>query len=115
LKPYPWYIEPLTHGILTTQLMVYETPYPWYFESLHMIYQTPYPWYIEPLPMVCWPPYPWYIKPHVHGISEPYQWYVHIPQIWHIELSTHGITMDRVFDISCVGTQNTMGMGFHIP
>ena len=36
--PYPWYIDPSTHGIL------------------------------NPLPMVYWPPYPWYFDPPTHDI-----------------------------------------------
>ena len=39
--PYPWYIEPLTHGI---------------FIPLPIVYQTAYPWHIKPpihdIPMV---------------------------------------------------------------
>jgi hypothetical protein len=27
--PYPWYIDPLTHGILTPLSMVFWSPYPW--------------------------------------------------------------------------------------
>ena len=30
--PYPWYIDPPTHGI--------STPYPWYIDPLPMVYQT---------------------------------------------------------------------------
>jgi hypothetical protein len=41
LTPYPWYIDPHTHGILT------------------------------PLSMVFWPPYQWYIEPPTHGILTP--------------------------------------------
>ena len=82
--PYPWYIEPLTHGIvicytwylkpslhgiLNPLLMAYRTPYQKYCDPPPMVYQmpmafwpsihvilTPYPWYIDPLPMVCWTP-----------------------------------------------------------
>ena len=39
--PYPWYIDPPTHDILTSLTMVYR------------------------------PPYPWYIDPPTHGISNP--------------------------------------------
>ena len=53
--PYPWYIDPLNHGI--------STPYPWYIDPpIHGIW-TPYPWYFDPLPMEYRPPYLWYIKP----------------------------------------------------
>jgi hypothetical protein len=42
-NPFPWYIEPPTHGILT--------PYPWYIDPpTHGI--------LNPLPMVYRPPYP---------------------------------------------------------
>ena len=55
--PYPWYIDPLNHGILT--------PYPWYIDPPTHGISTPYPWHIDPLnhgistplPMVYWPPY----------------------------------------------------------
>jgi hypothetical protein len=39
--PYPWYIDPPTHGILN---------------PLPMVYQPPYPWYFAPLPIEYWPP-----------------------------------------------------------
>ena len=43
--PYPWYIDPPTHGILTPLPMVYRPPNPWYFDPLaHGI--------LTPLPMV---------------------------------------------------------------
>ena len=74
--PYPWYIDPSTHGILTPLSMVYWPPYPWYTDSLTHGISTP-------LPMVFWPPYPWYIDTPTHGILNPlpmvyrppYQWY----------------------------------------
>jgi hypothetical protein len=56
LTPYPWYIDPHTHGILTPLSMVFWPPYPWYFDPpIHDIL-NPLPMYIEPLPMVFWPP-----------------------------------------------------------
>jgi hypothetical protein len=51
--PYPWYIDPPTHGILTPLTMVYWPPYPWYIDL----------------------PNPWYINPPTHGISSPLLWY----------------------------------------
>jgi hypothetical protein len=30
--PYPWYIDPPTHGILNPLPMIYRPPYPWYFD-----------------------------------------------------------------------------------
>ena len=30
--PYPWYIDPLTHGILTALPMEYQPTYTWYFD-----------------------------------------------------------------------------------
>jgi hypothetical protein len=45
--PYPWYIEPLIHGISNPLLMVF-----WLLlvvlNSLPMVYRSPYPRYIEP-------------------------------------------------------------------
>ena len=46
--PYPWYINPPIHGILTSLPMVYRPPNPWYFDPpahgistpLPMVYQT---------------------------------------------------------------------------
>jgi hypothetical protein len=37
--PYPWYIDPLTHGLSTPLPMVFWPP-------LSMVYRPPYPWYI---------------------------------------------------------------------
>jgi len=45
--PYPWYIEPPTHVILTSY-------YPWHIEP-------PSHGILNPLPMVYLIPYPWYI------------------------------------------------------
>ena len=41
--PYPWYIDPLTHGILTPLPMVYRPPNPWYFDPLAHGISTPLP------------------------------------------------------------------------
>jgi hypothetical protein len=46
--PYPWYIDPPIHGILT--------PYPWYFDPLPMVHRPPIHGIFTPLPMVVWPP-----------------------------------------------------------
>ena len=71
--PIPMVYQTSTHGIMTLQAIVYQTPYPWYIEppihikpsinssltptcgllnSLPMVYRTSYLWYFEPLPMV---------------------------------------------------------------
>ena len=83
---YPWYFDPLIHGIstplsmvnwppthiiLSPLSMVYRPLYPWYFDPLTHDILTPYSWYINPLAMVFWLPYPWYIDPPTHGISTP--------------------------------------------
>ena len=80
LTPYPWYIDPPTHGILTPLPMVYRPPYPWYFDPpthgilnpLPMVFWPPYPWYIDPLSMVFWPP-------HLIEYRPPYTWYFDLP------------------------------------
>jgi hypothetical protein len=56
--PYPWNIDPTTHGISTPLPMVFWPPYPWYIEPLTM-----YPWY-----HLYRPPYPWYFDPPTHDI-----------------------------------------------
>ena len=74
-----WYFEPLTHGRSNLLPMVYWTPYPWYIEPHTHDILTPYPWYFEPsthgilnlLPMVYRTPYPWYFEPPTHGILNP--------------------------------------------
>ena len=58
--PYPWYIDPPTHGILT---------------PLPLVYRPPYPWYIDPPTHGISTPYPWYIDPPTYGISNPLLWY----------------------------------------
>ena len=58
--PYPWYIDPPTHGISTPLTMVYRPP-------THGI--------STPQPMVFWPPCPWNIDPPTYGISNPLLWY----------------------------------------
>jgi hypothetical protein len=50
---YHEYIDPPTHGILTTLPMVYRPPYLWYFDPPIHVISTPYPWHFDPpLPMV---------------------------------------------------------------
>jgi hypothetical protein len=62
--PYPWYIDPPTHGILTRLSMVFY-PLPMVFWSpTHGIISTT-------LPVVYRPPYPWYIDIPTHGILTP--------------------------------------------
>jgi hypothetical protein len=41
LISYPWYFDPLIHGILT--------PYPWYFDPPTHGISNPLLWYYEPL------------------------------------------------------------------
>jgi hypothetical protein len=64
--PYPWYIEPAIHGMLTPLPKVYRTSYPCY---------TEYPIHVtcisNPLPMIYQTPYPGYFDPHNHCISNP--------------------------------------------
>ena len=83
--PYPWYIQPLTHGIvicytwylkpslhgiLNPLLMAHRTPYqkycdpPAYGVSNAYGILTLYPCYFDPLPMVYRPP--------SHGMLDPY-------------------------------------------
>jgi hypothetical protein len=50
--PYPWYIDPLNHGILTLLTMVYRPSTHGILTPLPMVYRPPYPWYIDLLPMV---------------------------------------------------------------
>jgi hypothetical protein len=56
---YPWYFEPPNHGILTPihdistpHSWYIESPYPWYIDHVTHEILTPYPWYIDPPPMV---------------------------------------------------------------
>ena len=63
---YPWYIDPPTHGILTSLPMVYPA-----IEPISMVYPapihgilTPYPWYFDP-------PTPGSSTPSTHGILTP--------------------------------------------
>ena len=83
--PYPWNIDPTTHGIST------------------------------PLPMVFWPPYPWYIEPLTYDISTPISmvfWPLLPIEYWP---PTHDIlTSLQNLLIRNGGVQNTMGVQFTI-
>ena len=85
--PYPWYIEPPTHGILTPLPMVYQTSYPWYSDPpTHgtFVYRTPYLGILTP--------YPRNIKPPIHGILTPLPMVYRTPYPWYFDPPTHGIT-----------------------
>ena len=92
--PYPWYIEPPTHGILNPVSKVFWTHYPshieptahciltpyiWYINptihgisnSMSMVYRTPYPWCMEHPFMAYWTRNAWYIEPTIHDILAP--------------------------------------------
>jgi hypothetical protein len=57
-----------THGIMTLQPIIYQTPYPWHIEPhIHDISNL--------LPMLYWILYPCYIEPHTNVISHPFRWY----------------------------------------
>ena len=89
-SPYPWYIDPHTHGILTPLSMVFWPPYPWYIDPPNHGILTPITMvFWHPLPMVYRPPYPWYIYPHPnHGILTPYPWYFDpLPMVYRPSLS----------------------------
>ena len=80
---YPWYIDPLTHGISTPLPMVFWPPIHGILTPLPMVHQSPYPWYFDP-------PYLWYIESPIHGILTP------IPMVfWSLSMvywpPTHGI------------------------
>ena len=76
--PYPWNIDPPTHGISTPLPMVFWPPYPWYFDPpIHGI--------LTPLLMVYWPPYPWYIDPPTHGILTPLPMEYRTPYPWYFD------------------------------
>jgi hypothetical protein len=108
LTPYPWYEDPLTHGVLTHLLMVFWSPlpmlywppingilnpYPWYTTHLPMVFRPHYPWYFEHLPMVYRPPYPWYFDTPIHGILTTSPSIVFWPPYpWYIDNLTHGIS-----------------------
>ena len=49
LEFYPWYFDPLTHGILITHTHGISIPHPWYFDPPTHGILTLYLWYIEPL------------------------------------------------------------------
>ena len=74
LTPYPWNIDPSTHGISTTLPMVFWPPYPWYFDPLSMVY---------------WPPYPWYIDPLTHGILTPLPMEYRPSYTWYFDLCAY--------------------------
>ena len=110
MELYPWYFEPLTHGILTPYtwnplsmvcwpltlgtpfLWYFEppihgilNPYPWYLNPLHKVFGHPYPWYFDPLPMVYRTPYPWHIESPTHGMLTPVPMVYRTPYPWYIE------------------------------
>jgi hypothetical protein len=37
-NPYPWYIDPPTHGILIPPTHGISNPYPWYIDPLSMVF-----------------------------------------------------------------------------
>ena len=98
--PYPWYIDPPTHGILTLLPMEYRNLYPWYFDPpIHGI--------STPLPMVYWTPYPWYIDPHIHCILTPLPTEYRPPYTWYFDLPANLLIRNG-------GGQNTMGVQYTI-
>jgi hypothetical protein len=99
LTPYPWYIEPSIHGILTPLPMVYQTPYPWYFDPpTHGI--------LTPLSMVYWTPYPWYFDNPTHGILTT------LPISW---LEMRGVKIPWGFNLPYKGAGQFSIRGVNIP
>ena len=99
-SPYPWYYDPLTHGISNPLSMVFSTTYPWYVEPLSMVFWHPFHDNLNPLSMIFWTLYSWYFDPPTHSISIPYPWFIEPTTYgiltlypWYCYLSIHGISL----------------------
>ena len=96
--PYPWYIDPPTHGILTPLTMVYRPPIHSILAPLPMVYRPPTHGILTPLTKVYRPP--------THGILTPLPMEYRPPYLWYIKPSL--LVEMRGGSIYHEGIQNTM-------